>query len=72
MPERIYVDFNSRDDDGIVTPTDTAVADGDRYRIGDSVTLYDEGLEVHAKLHYHAEHKWWIGVPDWKTIKYFS
>jgi hypothetical protein len=72
MPERIYVDFNSREDDGIVIPMATAAADGDRYRIGDSVTLYDECLEVQARLHYHVEYKWWIGVPDWKTIRHFS
>ena len=68
MAENIYVDFNSRMDDGeIVIPMATAAADGSRYRVGDLVTLYDEELEVTARLQYHAEYKWWLGVPDWST-----
>jgi hypothetical protein len=73
MSERIYVDFNSRlAEDRIIIPLATAEANGSRYHVGDSVTLYDEELEVQARLEYSSADQWWIGVTDWSTRHFIS
>jgi hypothetical protein len=66
MTERIYVDFNSRvAEDKIIIPLATAKANGSRYHVSAPVTLYDEELEVEARLEYSSDNQCWIGVADW-------
>jgi len=72
MSQKIYVDFNSRlTEERIIIPY---ALEGDiiaGLRVGDSVTLYDEELEVEACWDYDSEQQWWVGQVDWKTIRYF-
>jgi hypothetical protein len=68
MPHRIYVDFNSRvAEDRIIIPLATAAENATWFRDGESVTLYDEELEVQAILEFSRDEQWWIGVVDWST-----
>ena len=69
MYERIYVDFNSRTHEGniLVSPQEEIP-----FANGNTVILYDEELEVTAKLNYEEDYKHWTGTPDWATIRYFS
>jgi hypothetical protein len=73
MAARISVDFNSRlAEDRIIIPLTTAEADSGRYHVGDLVKLYDDELEVQARLEYFSDHRWWIGVTDWSTKHFIS
>ena len=68
MFHKIYVDFNSRTGPhGIIIHPSVISAGTTIYHAGDLVTLYDEELEVDARLEYHAEEQWWVGIPDWST-----
>jgi hypothetical protein len=70
MSQKIYVDFNSRlTEERIIIPY---ALEGDiiaGLRVGDTVTLYDEGLEVDARWDYDSEQQWG-GQVDWKTIRF--
>ena len=73
MSERIYVDFNSRvTEDRIIIPLGAASVESTRYRIGDLVTLFDEELEVEARLEYDSVGDCWIGVTDGSTKRFLS
>ena len=71
MAERIYVDFNSRvAEDKVIIPSATAAEGRIHYRVGDHVILYDEELEVQARLEYSPKEDWWLGVTDWRTKQF--
>jgi hypothetical protein len=77
MKLRIDVDFNSRTDDGKIIinllgdPKDVKLIT-EKLADGMTVVLYDEGLEVEARLEFDKRMGYWLGAPDWKTKHYLS
>ncbi len=71
MTIRIYADFNSQDEHGMVdlhTVGSRRDLDrlADQVRRGLPVVLYFDDVEVDAILEYDVERKRWVGVvPDW-------
>lgn len=74
MKIRIYVDFNSRDEDDniFISLLGKPNENNDfknRLVKGLLVVLYDEELEVEAQLGWSDEFNMWLGIPDWSTRK---
>ena len=72
MPLRIPVDYNTMMQD----PEERVYINTHRHRDlvdylrpGLIVVLYDEVLEVEATVEYDAEHKEWLGIPNWSTSR---
>jgi len=71
MSQKISVDFNSRLTEArIILPCGLAAEVVASLRVGDSALLFDDELEVLARLDYDSEQEWWVGEVDWKTIRY--
>jgi hypothetical protein len=75
MPIRIYADFNAQTEDEKVSLS-TVGSQADLEKIetslveGMTVVLYDEELEVQARLERFKDGVRWLGVPDWSTKRY--
>ena len=71
MSQKISIDFNSRlTEDRIILPYGLAAEVVASLHVGDSAILFDDELEVQARLDYDSEQQWWVGDVDWKTIRY--
>ena len=75
MSIRIYADFNAQTEDEKVW-LNTVGSQADLEKIetpltdGMTVVLYDEELEVQARLERFRDGVHWLGVPDWSTKRY--
>ena len=68
---RVYVDFNSRDEGGNIAINVGTPAHEYLKAIlvtGLSIVLFDETLEVEARVEWNKDFDTWVGVPDWQTI----
>jgi hypothetical protein len=67
---RIYVDFNSRDEDSNIA-INTGIPDHEHLKKiltdGLFVILFDETLEVDARVKWNEIIGMWVGIPDWKS-----
>ena len=72
---RVYVDFNSRDDEGNIIINLDGQPDDVRASVVEAsfVTLYDEELEVEALLQKSKQFdQWLVGVPNWSTRRFIK
>ena len=72
---RVYVDFNNCDAHGaIVINTDVPGKEHLKNVLQEMmpVVLYDETLEVDANVKWDSSIRFWMGMPDWKTIHHFT
>jgi hypothetical protein len=72
---RIYVDFNSRDENGeVVINTWLPEMDFLNRELKEKmhVILFDETLEVDAEIKRNEKFGYWMAVPDWDTIHHLS
>ena len=72
MTIRIYADFNNAtEDEKVRLNTVGSLADIRKVRAslveGMKVLLYDEELEVQARLTHAPDGENWLGIPDWST-----
>lgn|GEM_PF-1506719 len=70
MSERIYVDFNTLNQDFWSDERRVRInsrAERPNLRDGQRVVVYDEEFEVEATLEYDSKHGVWWARPDWST-----
>ena len=75
MALRIYVDFNTMTTDPqerVYINTHMQPELAKRLRSGLVVTLFDEEMEVEARVEFDEQDYIWLGQPDWSTRRDLS
>jgi hypothetical protein len=68
MRLRVYVDYNSEEQDGQIHINTVVYPELlDLLKPGLELRLYDEELEVNAVATFNEAYQTWYGVPDWST-----